>query len=467
MSTKILTASTATSGRRIDTLRTQIEGAVLTATDERYDELRQAWNLDHVHHPAVVVVPAHADDVASTVRWAADAGLPVCIQATGHGVIRTADGGVLVVTSELTDVHVDAEAWTARIGAGAKWERVLGPAIAAGLAPLLGSTPDVSAVGYTLGGGMGWLARKYGLSADHVRSIEIVTADGCIRTASPDSDADLFWALRGGGAGSLGVVTEIEVDLVPVTRMYAGNLLYPASMARQVGARYREWVRDVPDDLTSSISFMNFPPFDDVPEPVRGRSFAIVRGAFLGSDEDGAALLDHWRSWRAPELDLWGPMPFADVATISNDPLDPMRSMSSSEWLDEITDELVDILVRVLFEGEQPNPLVFAEIRHAGASIARQPEHPNAYSPRGFHHLLHVVGSADDDGWPALQERYRSLQHELTPHVPGIAYLNFLEGDEKRRRTRAAFDDETFARLQQIKSDVDPTNLFGHGLPLV
>lgn len=459
-------ARTPTHDAGIDALRRSLDGSAFAPDDPEFSSLRRSWNLSFEHRPAVIVQPSHTADVATTIEWATALGFPVAVQATGHGVIRLADRAVLILTSNLDEVTIDADAWTARIGAGAKWEKVLGPAGAAGLAPLLGSTPDVSAVGYTLGGGMGWLARKFGLSADHVRSIEIVTADAQVRIASPDSDTDLFWALRGGGAGSLGVVTSIEIDLVPVTRMYAGNLLYPASMARDVGARYREWVTGVPDELTSSISFMNFPPFEEVPEPIRGKSFAIVRGAFVGSDRDGEQLLDHWRSWREPELDVWGPMPFTDVATISNDPLDPMPGMSTSEWLEVINDDVIDILASALFEQDGPSPLTFAEIRHAGGAIAREPASPNAYRFRHLPHVLQLVGVAGGPDLIALEQFVRHLQNELRPHACGPAYLNFLEGAEKIARTRAAFGSTAFERLQRIKADVDPANVFGHGLPL-
>lgn len=450
----------------VDELRGQLVGVAYTPDDDPYDRLRMAWNLVYEHRPAVIVVPASAADVATAVRSAAAVGMSVVVQATGHGVILSADDVMLIITSELDDVAVDAETWTARIGAGAKWAKVLGPSVAAGLAPLLGSTEDVGAVGYTLGGGMGWLARKYGLSADHVRSIEIVTADGRVRVASPETDTELFWALRGGGAGGLGIVTAIEIDLVPVTTMYAGNLLYPASMAREVGAHYREWVADAPEELTSSIVFMNFPPLEEVPEPIRGKSFAIVRGAFLGSDEDGARLLDHWRSWRTPELDMWGPMHFSDVALISNDPVDPMPGMSSTEWLDQVGDDVFDILAGALFEQVGPSPLTFAEIRHSGGAVSRQPEHPNAYGNRDRQHLLQLVGVAAGEELVALEEFVLQLRRNLSPLTTGTAYLNFLEGEEKVRRTSEGFSAHDFERLRRTKSLVDPQNIFSHGLAL-
>ncbi len=448
-------------------LRSRIAGTVLTPADPGYDDLRLAWNRSYEHHPALVVVPASAADVAVAVRHAGHHGLPVAVQATGHGVVRPADGGMLLLTHRLDDVTVDAEAWTARIGAGAKWEKVLGPATAAGLAPLLGSTPDVSAVGYTLGGGMGWLARKYGLAADHVRALELVTADGAIRRASPESEPDLFWALRGGGTGSLGVVTAMEIDLVPVASLYAGNLLYPAGMAREVAARYRAWVEDAPDELTSAMCFMNFPPLDEVPEPIRGRSFAIVRGAFVGSDDAGERLLRYWRDWRAPDLDLWGRMPFSEVATISNDPVDPLPSLATTEWLDDLGCDAVDVLVEALFEQEGPSPLLFAEARHCGGAIGRPPEHPNAYGNRARRFVLECVAvTQGPESEAALAGWVFGFKQRLAPHIAGGAYLNFLEGEEKRRRSSEGFEPEAWQRLRRIKAEVDPADVFSHGIAI-
>ncbi len=450
----------------LDGLRARSTGAVLTPDDAAYPAATSVWNLAYRHHAAVVVVPATANDVVEAVRYAGAADLPVAVQATGHGIGLPADGGLLIVMSELAGVAVDADAWTARIEGGAKWERVLPLAVGAGLAPLLGSTPDVGAVGYTLGGGMGWFARRYGLSSDHVRAIEVVTADGELRRVTADTDADLFWALRGGGAGSLGVVTAIEIDLMPITSMYAGNLLYPAAIAREVAARYRDWITDAPDELTSSLSFMNFPPLDDVPAPIRGQSFAIVRGAFLGSDDDGRALLDHWRSWREPTIDSWGRMPFADVALISNDPVDPMPGMSSTEWLVSLDDGAIDALARASFEHDGPSPLTFVEIRHAGGAISRSPSRPSAYSQRHEQYLLQMVGVAGGPELVALERFVADLRTQLSPWTTGGAYLNFLEGEEKVARTRSAFDAATWERLVAIKRRFDPNGRFRHGLAL-
>ena len=238
--------------------------------------------------------------MVSSIDFARAKGLGIAVQATGHGVGLPADECVLILTRGLDDLRIDADARTAWVGAGLKWHTVLQRAQEDGLAPLLGSSTDVGAVGYTLGGGMGWLARKHGLSTDHVRFFEVVTPDGQVRTVSADENADLFWALRGGGGGSLGIVTGMEIELVPVTKVYGGNLLYPADMAREVVARYREWIATAPDELTSSFALANLPVDPLVPEFLQGQSFAVVRGCYCGSLADGEELMRFWRDWRTP-----------------------------------------------------------------------------------------------------------------------------------------------------------------------
>jgi FAD/FMN-containing dehydrogenase len=454
----------------IDGLRSRISGAVITPGDPDYDTARLAWNLTVDQHPALIVVPESVDDVVEAVRHARDAGLGVAVQATGHGVAVEADGCLLVLTHRLDDVHIDADAWTAWIGAGVKWGAVLGPAQAHGLAPLLGSSPDVGAVGYTLGGGMGWLARRFGLSADHVRHLEVVTADGEVRKVSADENADLFWALRGGGGGSLGIVTGMEIDLVPVATVYAGNLLYPAELAREVVARYREWTATAPDELTSSFALMNLPDIDLVPDLLRGRSFVIVRGCYCGPVAEGEEQLRFWRDWRTPEIDLFGPMSFADSAAISMDPVDPTPSLSTADWLDDVDDDLADVLTRHLFERPAelgPSAVLFAAVRHAGGAMSAVDPASAAYSNRDAEYLLQIAGIAPmPEVMAAFKTQVAEIRRDLAGHTTGATYLNFLELDEKRERTRHAFGAESWSRLQALKAEIDPENLFRHGFDL-
>jgi hypothetical protein len=304
-------------------LRAAVTGDVLEPGDAGYDEACSAWNTAYRHRPAVVVVAATTSDVVEAVRFAAATGLGLGVQATGHGVARTADGGVLLRTERLDGVLVDPVNRTALVKAGATWAPVLAAAQLHGLAPLLGSSPGVGAVGYTLGGGLGWLARKHGAAADSVRAFEVVTAAGKLVRASADEHQELFWALRGGGGGSLGIVTAMEIELFPVTTVYGGNMLYPAEAAREVIERFVAWVADAPDELTSEVVLMNFPPLPEVPEPIRGRSFTILRGCWSGPLAEGHALLDGWREAMPPLMDMWSDMSFATWRRSATTPSTP------------------------------------------------------------------------------------------------------------------------------------------------
>jgi FAD/FMN-containing dehydrogenase len=449
-------------------LRAAVTGDVLVAGQEGYEQHSRGFNLALVQRPAVVVVAACVEDVVLAVRYAAEQDLPVAVQATGHGTARLADGALLLVTSRLTGVRIDAETRIARIEAGAKFAAVLPAAQEHGLAPLLGSTTDVGAVGYTLGGGFGWLGRRFGLCSDSARSFDLVTAEGELVHAAADENAELFWALKGGGGGSLGVVTSMELELYPVTDVYAGNLLYPAFMARDVLRRFRDWVADADERLTSSVVMMNFPPFEDVPEPLRGQSFVMVRGCWSGDLEEGAALIDQWREWRPPVMDLFGPMPFSAADSISQDPVDPMPAMVTTECFDALPDEAIDVLVQAVVPAPGRAPLlVFAEVRQMGGAVRRAAGAAANDLARSGEFLLEMVGVPMDPHVAlALEAHLRYTRAALAPYATGAAYLNFTEGDEKQERTASAFSAGHLARLRAVKRAVDPHDRFSHGFRL-
>lgn len=299
-------------------------------------------------------------------------------------------------------------------------------------------------------------------------AFDLVTPDGIRVRASRSSHPEVFWALRGGGAGSLGVVVGMLIRHYPVGDVYAGTLFYPAVMAAEVLRRWRTWVRGVGEELTSAVAIMNFPPLDVVPEPLRGRSFVLVRGCWSGEVEQGKRLIDTWRSWREPVLDLFGPMPFAQADQISNDPTDPMPAMVTSEMFDVLPDEAISTLVRaVLPVGERPPVLTFAEVRQFGGAIRRQAHLAANDRARQAEFCLEMVGvPMDGEGARRLAEHLRATQESLRPYATGAAYLNFLEGEEKQRRTPDAFSPANLARLRAVKRALDPEERFSHGMSL-
>src|SRR5918992_537120 len=242
--------------------------------------------------PALAELSAAAADVVAIVGFARAHGLKVAPQGTGHNAsaIASLEDTILVSTQRMRGVEIDVEAQTARVAAGTIWIEVAEAASPHGLFPLSGSSPDVGVVGYTLGGGMSWLARKHGLAANNVTAIEVVTPDGRIVRATADENTDLFWALRGGG-GNYGVVTALEFRLFPYGEVYAGMMIWPFERAGELLRAWRDWTRTAPEEVTTSMRVMHIPPLPEVPEFVRGRSIAVIDGAYAGGEEDGAAAL--------------------------------------------------------------------------------------------------------------------------------------------------------------------------------
>jgi FAD/FMN-containing dehydrogenase len=441
-------------------LAAQLPGKVILPGDAQYHAARSTWNRSVDQYPAGIVYTESAQDVAAAVRFARAHGLAVAVQSTGHGPVRAADGAVLINTSRMKDVQIFPQAQTAWMEAGVQWGAVLEQAQLHGLAPLLGSSPNVGVIGYTLGGGLGWLGRKYGMSADSVVRLEVVTPDGVLRTASADENSDLYWALCGGGGG-FGVVTGMEIRLYPVSLVYAGNLLYPAHMAREVFQRFRLWVEDAPDELSASIVLMNYPPIPELPPFLSGQSFVIVRGCWCGPLEAGEKLLAYWRDWRAPLVDEFKTIPFSQAASISKDPVNPMPVKGTGGWLRDLSDEAADALIEFTLPQGGPPSLVFSEVRLTGGAIARMDPQVNAFSNRTSPFVWTSVGRAADAAMTERVERQLArMRVGLSACLTGRIYANFADGAEMRQRTQDGFSEQAFLRLQQIKAKYDPENMF-------
>jgi len=314
-------------------LRAAIAGEVFVPGDPGYDRARRAWNLAVDERPAAVVVVRSDTDVARAVRFARAQGLRIAPQGTGHGAqpLEPLDDAMLLRTSRMRGVLIDPATRTARAEAGAQWQDVTVPAGEHGLAALAGSSPNVGVTGYTLGGGMGWLARRYGLAANSVTSAELATPDGRLVRADAEHESDLFWAVRGGG-GSVGVVTALEMRLYPVRDLYAGVLFFPIQRMAEVLHAWREWTRTVPDEVTSIGRVLRFPPLPEVPEPVRGRDFALVEAAYLGNEGSGAELIGPLRQL-GPQLDTFATIPAPALQQLHMDPAQPVPGQGDGAFL--------------------------------------------------------------------------------------------------------------------------------------
>ncbi|HEY3765717.1 MAG TPA: FAD-binding oxidoreductase, partial [Gaiellales bacterium] len=340
-----------------------------------WDEARRPWNLAFDQQPAACAHPASADDVVALMALAREHGLRVAAQGTGHaaGPMGPLDGTLLVRMDRMRAVTIDPDARIARAEGGALWEDVVAGAAEHGLAALAGSSPDVGVVGYTLGGGLSWLGRTHGFAANNVAAIELVTADGRHLRADHEHEPDLFWALRGGG-GNFGVVTAIELRLVPVTEVHAGILWWPIERGAEVLQAWRALTASgVPDALTTVGRFLKFPPIPEIPEAVRGKSFVVVEAIHLGDAAEADALLAPLRALE-PVMDTCATIPASQLAALHMDPDHPVPGIGDGFLLESLPEEAVDAFVAAA-GANSGFPLLSAEVRHIGGAFGR--EHPD------------------------------------------------------------------------------------------
>ncbi len=445
-------------------LQNQVSGRVLTPQDPDYEQMRHGHNLSIDHHPAVILVPTTTDDIVAGIRFARAQGLTVGVQTTGHGIYFPVDGGMLIVTSKMRHVQVNLEAQTVQVEAGAVWQDVLDVVTPHGLAPLLGSSPHVGVVGYTLGGGIGYLGRKYGFAADSVRWIDLVTVDGQRLRASAEENSELFWGLRGGG-GNFGVITTMEFSVYPVASLYGGNMLYSGDSAKDAMRFYRDWIKTLPDEMTTSFAILKFPITPRLPEAIRGNTQVLVRAAYTGDPQTGAALIQPWLDWRKPVSTTMREMPFAEVATISNDPVDPVATHGTNMHFDELTDDAIDIIVRRATDKE--SNIIANELRHVGGAISRIPAESNAIGNRDSQ-IFFSIGTPvlDPETLPSIKAHMKQTRAELQPYLHVGAYFNFMAGSEAVGRAKEGYGDAHYERLLALKVKYDPDNIFRFSIPL-
>jgi len=437
-------------------LAMEVAGPVTLPGDDDYAAETATWNLAVAQRPAVAIGATSAPDVTAAVRFAAERGLPITVVSTGHGAVRGSDGSVLINVRRMNDIQIDAAERTATVGAGVEAQRLVEATAEAGLAPLAGSSPNVGVVGYTLGGGLSpTLGRAYGYSADHVRAFEIVTADGELRRVDADHEPELFWAVRG-GKGNFGVVTALTLDLVPVTRLYAGGLYFAAEHTEQVVEAYRRLTAVAPDELTASFAFLRLPPMPFVPEPLRGRFTVHVRFAYLGSASDGEALLADLRATAPALIDTVAEMPFTGIDAIHADPVDPLPGYESTATLRDFPEQAAKALIAAAGPAVD-TPALIVEIRQLGGALAREPRVANAVGGRdaAFQFLTGAVGP------PGAHEELRgplaAIGGALAPWATGRAMANFIGAyDTTPDGVRRAWDPATFARLAWVKQIYDP-----------
>jgi FAD/FMN-containing dehydrogenase len=432
-----------------------ITGSVVRPGEQGYDAERLGLNRAVESRPALVVAAVSDHDVVAAVRLAAEQQRAVAVMATGHGPVVPADDAVLINTRRMDGVTVNADNKTAWIGAGTRWQRVLEHTTPHRLAPLNGSSPNVGAVGYLVGGGAGLLGRRFGFAADHVRRLRVVTADGRLREVSADNEPDLFWAVRG-GKDNFGLVVGMEVDLFPVPRLYGGGLYFPGEATADVLPAYAEWTRRAPEEMASSVLLMPYPDDPAVPDPLRGEFVTHVRVAYSGETADGERLVHVLRSLGPALLDTVRDMPYAEVGTIHHEPTAaPFVAYDRNALLSELPPDAVDTLVSMA--GPQAQPPFITELRHFGGAYRRSPKIPNCVGGRD---AAFSVFTATDSAEPSRQRRDELLRH-LRPWSTGGMSINFAGvEDAAADLVRAAYTPADFDRLTDLKARYDPTNMF-------
>jgi FAD/FMN-containing dehydrogenase len=438
----------------------ELSGDVVHPDDAGWEEVRQAWNLAVDQRPAAVVLPESADDVAATVVFAVAHDLKVAFNGGGHnaGPIDWTADTVLVKTERMTGIEIEPAERRARIEAGVLGRPLAQAAGEHGLSYLSGTSPDAGVVGYTLGGGYSWMIRRFGLAANSVLAVELVTADGRQVRTDAESEPDLFWAVRGGG-GSFGAVTALELRLEPVSEIYAGCLFWPIERASEILKAWREWVDTVPDECESIGRMLQLPDVPFLPEHLRGRSFVLVEQAFLGSESDGASLVQSLRDL-GPEFDTIATMPTSELSLVNMDPDFPLPYAGDGILLDAFTPAAIDVLVET-FVG---SPLLHVEVRHLGGALLAGSSDHGCLDTVEQPFLLFTFGLAADAAMKAAVEHHAErVLERLEPFDSGRRYLNFTES---RVDPSVFYSDEAYARLRELRARYDPGELFAANHPI-
>jgi FAD/FMN-containing dehydrogenase len=445
----------------VQELRDALRGELLQPGDEQYDEAKRLWNGAHDgSEPAMVARCTGAADVIAALGFARANDLEVAVRGGGHSIagLSTSDGGMVIDLSPMRNVRVDADARVAYVGPGAVWGDVDHEAQQFGLATTGGLVSTTGVAGFTLGGGIGWLMRQYGLACDNLVGADVVTADGRLVHASEEENADLFWGLRGGG-GNFGIVTSFELAVHPVgPEVYAGPLFLPGDAAGDLLRFYRDWAPTAPDAITTAVSLATAPPLPVIPEEWHGKKVAILIAVCAGPVGDGEALVRELRTVAEPVADLIHPMPYQFIQGLL-DPLWPkgINAYFKAANLARLSDETIDSLVRL--HQDTPGPQCEIHVHQMGGAVARVGQAETAFPERSMPFVLNAVtGTPEAALLGAHTEWARAVVASTQADHTGRAYVNFLSDADGA--AESAYGEETYARLVALKERYDPTNVF-------
>ncbi|HEX8918491.1 MAG TPA: FAD-binding oxidoreductase [Chloroflexota bacterium] len=443
----------------IEALKTRFRGQLLRQGDDGYDAARVLWNGMIDRKPAVIARCSGAADVVAAVGFAREQNLSLAVKGGGHSVSGASicDGGIMIDLTPMKSIRVDPDARTARAEAGVNWGEFDAETQAFGLAMTGGQISHTGIAGLTLGGGVGWLARKYGMVVDNLLSVDIVTADGRLLHASDTENPDLFWAVRGGG-GNFGIVTSFEYRLHPVGPLVVGGLAgFPIERGREILEFVRDFMSTAPDELAITTAFVSAPPAPFVPPEMQLKPIIGLAVCYCGSIEDGMRVLASVKAL-GPAFDVIGPMPYTAVQSMLDEssPYGTMRYYMKSGFLNEISDGAIDAM---LSHASNPSsPFSTTVLVSLGGQMSRVDNKATAFGHREVRYDFTMfpgwINPAEDETHIAwVREYFEAMQ----PHLHGV-YVNALMDEDSR--LGEAYPPETYARLVEIKNRYDPTNLF-------
>jgi FAD/FMN-containing dehydrogenase len=454
------TETEAIDGAEVTAFEESVRGQVVLPDDEGYDDARSVWNGMIDKRPAMIAQCAGVADVIASVNFAREHDLLLAVKAGGHSVAGNAvcDGGLVIDLSSMTSVRVDPTARTVRVEPGATMGDLDHETQAFGLATPGGMVSTTGVAGLTLGGGWGWLSRRFGLAVDNLRRVDVVTAAGELVHASEEENPDLFWALRGGG-GNFGIVTAFEFDLNEVGPMVLGGMvMHPFEDAVDVLRFHREFTADAPDELACYAAIMTAPQAPFLPEVVHGGKVVVLAPCYSGSIETGEEVIQPLRDFGEPIADLVQPMPYTALQQLLDEPQAPgYRNYWKSQLVDPLPDDAIDRVVERA--GTIPSPMTQIVLEHLGGAIARVEQDATAYRHRNATFSINVFSRWEDSAEDETHISWaREFHAAVRPFATDGVAVNFLsqEGDE---RVRTAYGDN-YDRLVEVKDRYDPENVF-------
>ena len=448
------------SGADIKTIRSEFRGEIILPSEKAYEQARKIWNGMIDKRPAIIARCLGASDVIKAVKFAGDHHLTVAVRGGGHNVSGNAvcDGGIMIDLSMMKSVRVDPQEQSVRAEPGAIWRQFDLETQAFGLATTGGLVSSTGISGFTLGGGIGWLTRKYGLALDNLKSVDLVTSKGDLVTANADKNSDLFWGVRGGG-GNFGIVTSFEYKIHPVGPIILGGLIaYRAEQGEEVLKFYSEFVKNAPDELTTLAAFITAPPLPFIPKDVHGSHLVAISVCYCGKIEEGQKVLEPLRRFGSPIADVIQPMPYLVLQSMLDEAAPSgIQNYWKSSYISNLSDEVIKIILRY---GEKiTSPLSAIHIHALGGALQRIPDDETAFSHRDAPFVLNIVSS-----WPDPSENNKHIQwtrnlfNDMQAYARGV-YVNFM-GEEDAGRVKEAYDPAKYSKLVGLKNKYDPANMF-------